>query len=1101
MINLSVSKSRLLTLAALIPFVMAFSQNPLWMRYPAISPDGKAIIFSYRGDLFKVPASGGTALPLTFHEAYDFNPVWSPDGKNIAFASARNGNFDIYLIPSDGGKPKRLTDWSGHETPYSFTRDGQSVIFDALIQDIPQNIQFPSGVLSELYSVPVTGGRTKMVLPTTAEFAVYDHQGKNMYYQDRKGYEDDWRKHHQSSEARDIWRFNLAAGKHDKLTSFAGEDRNPVVSADDNTIFFLSEKSGTFNVWSFPANDPAQLIQLTRFEKHPVRFLSISENNTLCFGFNGDIYTMLPGRQPEKVNISISLDDKKNELSFEKMSSGATEMELSPDGKEIAFVIRGEVYVTAVDYATTKRITNTPEQERNVSFHPNGKTLLYASERNGRWGIFKTSLDRKEDPNFSLSTVLKEEVILQNENDNFQPAFSPDGKEVAFLENRNTLRVINIETKNIRTILDAKYNYSYADGDQWYEWSPDGKWFLVNYCPFNMFLDEAGLVASSGTGEVVNLTKSGYSDGVPRWMMEGKAMIWYSDRNGLRSHGSWGSQSDVYAMFFDPKTWDRFRLSKQELDILKEKEKKEKEEKEKDKDKDKEKDKKGKDDKSKDTADKKKDEIKLPDPVNIVLDGIEDRVQRLTIAPSNLGDARLTKDGEKLYYLSRFEKGYDLWMTDLKKNETKLLLKLDGGGGGLQFDKEEKFLFFFSGGRIVKYNVAENKREDVAFNAEMYLDKYREREYMFDHIWRQVKEKFYDPGLHGVDWEFYGREYRKFLPSISNNYDFTEMLSEMLGELNASHTGSGYNYFDEKGDQIARLGVFYDWDYTGNGLKIAEVMDKSPLKSATGKITAGDIIEKVDGMEIKADSGYFAYFNHKAGKPTLLSLFRPSSGERWEETVKPISGGQENGLLYQRWVKNRRDETERLSGGRIGYVHVRGMNSESFRETYSETLGRNADKEALIVDTRFNGGGWLHDDLATFLNGEKYVDFYPRGRYFGSEPFNKWNKPSIVIMNESNYSDAHGFPFAYKALDIGKLVGMPVPGTMTAVWWETLIDNTVYFGIPQVGTKDNNGRYLENLQLEPDIKIPNEAEIVITGRDQQIEAAVKSLLEELNQKK
>ena len=226
-----------------------------------------------------------------------------------------------------------------------------------------------------------------------------------------------------------------------------------------------------------------------------------------------------------------------------------------------------------------------------------------------------------------------------------------------------------------------------------------------------------------------------------------------------------------------------------------------------------------------------------------------------------------------------------------------------------------------------------------------------------------------------------------------------------------------------------------------------------------------------------------------------MSLYDPNSGERWEETVKPITIRQESQLLYQRWVKKMRGLTDSLSDGKIGYVHVRGMNSASFREFYSEVLGRNWDKDALIVDTRFNGGGWLHDDLATMLNGIKYVDFYPRGNHFGHEPQNKWIKPSIVLISESNYSDAHGFPFAYKALDIGDCVGMPVPGTMTAVWWETLQDQSLYFGIPQIGTKDSTGDYLENKQLEPDYKVRQDYDIVIKGRDQQLEKAVEVLLE------
>ncbi|MCB0587560.1 MAG: PDZ domain-containing protein, partial [Phaeodactylibacter sp.] len=384
-------------------------------------------------------------------------------------------------------------------------------------------------------------------------------------------------------------------------------------------------------------------------------------------------------------------------------------------------------------------------------------------------------------------------------------------------------------------------------------------------------------------------------------------------------------------------------------------------------------------------------------------------------------------------------------------------------------------------------------------NGEMVLQEPSERAYLFEHVWRQVEKKFYKVSLHDVEWEYYKKAYARFLPHINNDHDFADMLSEMLGELNASHTGARYRPENEEGDETAALGLFYDYDYEGNGLKITEVMDKSPVVKEDSKIKAGVVIEKIDGQAITPQTNPYQLLNRKADKNTLLSLYDPAGKERWEEVVKPISLREESELRYQRWVENCRKAVEELSGGRIGYVHVRGMNDDSYRTVYEEVLGRHANKEALIVDTRFNGGGWLHDNLATFLSGQKYVTMMPRGQDLGSEPMSKWYKPSVVLMSESNYSDAHMFPYAYKALGIGKLIGMPVPGTATAVWWERLHTGDLIFGIPQVGVVTNDGEYLENNQLEPDIKVPNEPGVVSKGEDQQLEAAVKELLRQLEQ--
>ncbi|MCB2219764.1 MAG: peptidase S41 [Bacteroidetes bacterium] len=1055
--------------------------NPLWLRYPSISPDGKTIVFEYQGDLFTIPVEGGTARHLTVHEAYDFMPVWSPDSKYIAFASTRFGNFDIYLIPAEGGQANRLTFHSSNEFPNSFTPDGKSILFSASIRDARDNVQFPSGVLSELYSVPLTGGKITQVLSTPAEMAVYDASMSHLFYHDRKGYENAWRKHHTSAIARDIWMYDVNADKHTRLTTFVGEDRNPVYFEKENKLYYLSEQFGDFNVCRMTLDKPRSVTQMTDYVNHPVRFLSISNEGTLCYSWKGELYIIPMGEDIIKVPVTIANDEKENQLEYTVLKDGATEMELSPTGKEIVFITRGEVFVTSTDFATTKRITNTPEQERSVSFSPDGRAILYASERDGSWNLYQTKLLRKDEAQFSLSTALKEDTILATDAEEFQPHFSPDGKEVAYLEERETLRVFNLDTKAVRTILDGKYNYSYSDGDQWYEWSPDGKWIVASFSPNTMFINDVALIDANGGSDPINLTLSGYNDAHPRWMLKGNAIIWYSDREGMRSHGSWGAQDDVYAYFLNEQAWDRFKLIKEEYELVKEQEKNEKE-----------KEKKANDGEENDEKEKVED-------IKIDLKNLEDRKAKLTINSSNLADAILTPDGEKLYYLSKFEDGYDLWVNKLKDKETKMVMNLKGNGGALQMDKKGENLYLFSDKKIIKIKLKDKpEKKAVTYKAELNLDKASERAYMFEHVWRQVEKKFYTPDLQGVDWQYYKQEYSKFLPYINNNFDFAEMLSEMLGELNASHTGSGYRFKDEHGDATASLGAFYDPDFAGPGIKVIEIIEKGPLINAGSKIKNGVIIEKIDMVPITADMNYFELLNHKDGKNTLLSLYDPTSAERWEETVKPINRRQENELLYQRWVKKMRSMTDSLSGGRLGYVHVKGMNSSSFREFYSEALGRNWDKEALIVDTRFNGGGWLHDDLATMLNGKKYVDFYPRGVHFGHEPMNKWVKPSIVLISESNYSDAHGFPFAYKALDIGDCVGMPVPGTMTAVWWETLQDNTLYFGIPQVGTKDKNGDYLENKQLEPDYKVRQDYDVVVKGRDQQLEKAVEVLLDKLD---
>lgn len=1055
-------------------------ESPLWMRYPAISPDGNSIVFSYQGNIFKVGSQGGAAIPLTMHPAYDFQPVWSHDGRHIVFASNRYGNFDLFLIAAEGGVPKRLTFHSSDDIPYSFSPADSAVLFSSARLDHPSNMMFPTDSLPELYSISVEGGRPSQVLTTPALEVSFNETGGIMLFEDAKGYEDPFRKHHVSSIARDIWAYDSNDGSFRRLTDFAGEDRDPEFAGSD--FFYLSEKKGSMNVFKSSIDNPNESVQISKFMPHPVRYLSISDNRLLCYSFNGDIYTQKEGSDPIKVNIEIRTDFLTNPVSIQNVTGQVSEMSLSSNGKELAFVYRGEVFFTAIDGTMTKRITNTPEQERHINISPDGKSIVYASERGDSWNIYRTSLVREGETYFVTSTTLEEKPVLETESETFQPAFSPDGKEVAFIEERVRLKVINLGSGEIRTIMDGTRNYSYSDGDQHYEWSPDGKWFLVHFLPDEYWTNEVGLISSDGKGQLYNLTKSGFFDANPRWAHKGKMMIWASNKSGMHSVAKTGpTELDIFGLFFTQKDFDEFRMSKEEYDLYKSPED------------DKNEGGKGKEQgkKEEEEKEKKSEEIKI-DWKNLT-----ERKSRLTIHSSRLSDALVTHDGKYLLYYARTEKGYDLWRTELRTKDTKILARFGGGGGSLQLSGEGKDVFVLSGGRITRVNVESGEKKPVAISGEMKLNEQAERSYLFDHVTRQVKEKFYDPGLHGVQWDMLTENYSRFLPHISNNFDFQEMLSELLGELNASHTGARYRYNDPQGDQTAALGVFFDPGFEGEGLKITEIMEGSPVIQAESRIMSGTVIEKIDGTAITKNMNYFPLLNRMAGKTILLSLFDPEKQTRWEERVKPISRGQEGQLLYDRWVKRNRAITHTLSDGRIGYMHIRGMSDGSYREFIDAVMGEEVNKEALVVDTRFNGGGDLVDDLTMFLSGQRYQTFKAPDRTIGFESQRRWTKPSIVLVGESNYSDAHCFPAAYRDQGIGKIVGMPVPGTCTFVWWE-MLQNGIVFGIPNMGVADKSGNILENNPLEPDIKVRNEYAKVAKGLDQQLARAVEELLKQLS---
>lgn len=1060
------------------------SANPLWLRYPAISPDGSQIAFTYKGDIYVVPVSGGEARQITMHTAHDYMPVWSPDSKSIAFASNRFGNFDIYHITIENGNANRITTFSGSESPYAFTPDGKYIVFGAKIQAPAKSAAFPSGVMSELYKVPVTGGRPEQMIGTPAENIFFTKDGKSFVFQDRKGQEDRLRKHHTSSVTRDIWSYDISSGKFTQLISDAGEDTNPVLSPDNSTVYFLSERSGTYNVYSFPLNNPKQISKITDFKIHPVRFLSIANNGTLCFGYDGEIYTANSAGKSQKIKIRIIEENKKNET--ELINRGANTYSVSPDGKQVASVMRGELFVSSVDYKYTKRITDSAAQDNMPDFSSDGKTLVFASEKSGVWSLYTAKLTRPEETYFFNATIMEEEPLFKpSEVERMYPKYSPDGKEIAFIEDRKKLMVYHIESKKVRQITDGSDNPN-TSGQIDYEWSPDGKWFAIVYTPNKHEpYSDIGLVSAQG-GTITNLTRSGYVDNNPRWVLDGNAILFRSERYGMRNHASWGSMNDAMIIFLNQKAYDKYRLSEDDYKLLQEEEKNKK------KDSNKKEDAKDKEESDKED-DKKKD--KKTEEIVVELKNIEDRILRVTPNSSELGDAILTKEGDKLYYLATFEKDFDLWSINTRTRETKLEIK-GAGRGSLVLDKEGKTVFLL-GRSPQKITLSGNKKEPITVNAQFDLDLVAEREYMFNHVWTQEQKRFYVKSMHGVDWNLMKKEYSKFLPYINNNFDFAEMLSELLGELNTSHTGSRYSPSPQNPDATAALGILFSWPYDKDGILVDEVLEKGPFDKADSKVKAGTIIEAINGEKIRSGEDFFPLLNKSAEKNTLFSLYDPTSKERWEEVVKPITTGTQNALLYNRWVKQRESDVEHLSGGRLGYVHIQSMGDPSFRSIYADILGRFNNKEAIVIDTRFNGGGRLHEDIEILFSGKKYFTQVIRGVEACDMPSRRWNKPSIMIMGEANYSNAHGTPWVYKHTGIGELVGMPVPGTMTSVSWETLQDPTLLFGIPIVGYLLPDGSYLENQQLEPDYKIANDPEKIVKGEDQQLAKAVEVLLKQL----
>lgn len=632
---------------------------------------------------------------------------------------------------------------------------------------------------------------------------------------------------------------------------------------------------------------------------------------------------------------------------------------------------------------------------------------------------------------------------------------SPDGSKLAYIQNRNELMVLDLTTKKATLLAPGSINPE-RDGEMQFSWSPDGNWIVFTCVPHHHspYYDIALVNADGNKPEISYITETGYFEEQPRFTPDGQAVIWASERYGMRNQASWGTQYDVMTAYLNRAARDRARLSEEELALF-----------------------------------KKKDE-KIDSLTVVERDGIQDRIERLTPYSSSLADAAMAPDGETLYYLSKVEKGYDLWKRNLRSGDISLVSKLSVPSAELQVVGKD--LFIFSPSSIKKMAISGEKLKSVSFSGRQKIDRAAERDYMLEYVRTEEGERFYTESMHGVDWNKLVDHYRKFLPHINNNASFSEMLSEILGELNVSHTGSGYRPHNGADETTANLGLIYDMNFTGPGWKVAEVVAGGPFDRADAIVAPGDVITEINSVKITPETDFTALLNGLAGKPTLVRV----NGDQ-EQVIKPITSSALNSLLYDRWVKRNAAAVDSLSNGRLGYVHIKSMADPSFRTMYADVLGKYNDRDGIVIDTRWNGGGRMHEDIEVLFSGEQYLTQKVRGEKTATMPSRRWNKPSIMIIGEANYSNAHGTPWVYTRRGLGKTVGMPVPGTMTSVNWVDLIDDTMYFGIPVIGYELPDGSYLENKQLEPDVKVANTPERVAAGIDDQLRIAVETLLKDL----
>lgn len=1059
------------------------SDHSSWYRDVAISPDGQNILFTHMGDIYSVSSKGGTALPLTTASSWEGNPVWSPDGKWIAYASDRFGNMDIFVLPAAGGQSFRLTYHSGDDIPSDFSADSSKVLFTSSRYDQLNISEDPSRRKPELYHVAISGGTPQQILPILTRQAQWNNQGDTLLYTNEPSLEHFLRKHDNSPSARDIWLANPKAGQFKQLTTNEWTDHTPVWAPDQKSFYFLSERSGSSNVWiqSLKKGETSAK-QLSFHNLHPVRDLSIANTNEYAYSYHGSIYFADQKNKPKQVPIAIRTDAKGSSIINVSANDKISEFVISPDGKEVAYITRGNIFVTSVDFATTRQITFTPGKEVNLEYAPDGRSLFYASERMERWKIYKTSLVIPNEKRFYVSTKLKEQELFQTNSSVFKPKVSPNGKLIAYISDWDELRVYDLEKNNSNSILAPDMNFSMYVGSLNFSWSPDSKWLAVDMTPNGrLFFPNIAIVPADGSKSPIDISQSGYSDGDPKWHMSGGIISWKTGRFGRRDHGSHSTNEDIYAQFLTQESWDKFHRNKEQVALDEEFEKKD----------------------SNDDKENINNTVSLTTPkVSIKWKNAIDRQARLTIHSAKLAGYVLNNDASKLYYLAKFEDKYDLWSHDFREGTTSKFVSLKAKRASIKITSDGKSAVILADGKLKKVSFKEGKGKPastIKVKASMSLDASAEREAMLHHIWQVTKDRLYEPSiLKTAKWDLMYDEYALKVSAVNNNRDFSELITELVGELNVSHAYS--RFIGKPIDKTGSIGAILDHSSNKNlGILIADILAAGPLSNASMRAKKGNFIVAINDVKLTENTNYYQLMLNTIGNRIRLTL-SDENGD-FDVVLKPVSLKNEAKWLREQWMQSRHELVEKLSGGRLGYVYIPNMSDSSYRRVYRDLFGRHYTKEAVIIDVRSNGGGDLVDWLVQLFSGRQYMANIPNGRVAQGEPLTEWVKPSIALIDQGAYSDGSCFAAAWKNLSISTVVGTPVTGTCSYAGWETMQSGDIRAGTPRLGIHGPNGKYLEHQTDHPDVLIYADPNKMIKGQDVQLAKAVEVMLKELDTNK
>ncbi len=1008
---------------ALLLFSDLVAIEPSFPRTPSISPDGK-IAFSYEGDIWVVPDSGGHAVRIT-KKGYNYRPMWSPDGKYLAFDSDREGNFDVFVLSLEEGMLNQLTFYTGDDILRGWDPQTGEVLFTSKRE--LTNL----GAMS--YRVNPSGGNPEPVLEFVVSDIAISTKGTVAF---TRGHYSSWRKGYRGSNSGDIWIYD-----GDSIYRIFGEhteynDGYPMWT-DNKVLYFLSDRDGTSNLFVYSLVT-GELQQLTFYEGDGVRFPAIyPSGDRIAFERGFGIY-LVDTETLEIHPLQIDVIEERLDDFWLTYCNDITEFALS--NETVAFVLRGDLYIADTSGGKARRITRSNGRVRDISFAEDGYALCYASDKDGDFDIYRTASKNPDEKRLHLSLDLREETVISTPYDEYVPTVSPDGERMAFVMKRGELMVYDFKSKRER-LLAREWSIGQ------YDWSPDSRWIAYRG---GEYVDGIYIV-SVEKGEGHNISKHPNTDIGPCFSNDGRIIAFTSKRED--------DDYDVWWAYLrredEEKTeedWKRERLIGEEDSI--------------------------------------------PE-VKVDFEDIDERVRRGTDLPGDALLLAISPESDKFIFRSKHTGEWDLYIIDKENKNLKPLTT--GGKNPTQVIIEGNDLYYLSNGALFRTDFDGRVHTPLGFRVKEKIEVANERAQIFREVWRTLKNEYYDENFHGVDWDSMYCKYKERALSVIHEYDFRHIIRLMLGEINSSHL-SIYKNREPGYLSTGMLGVLWDYGYDDEGMKVERVIKGSPAHRKDSRIYEGEVILSVDGIDVENENIY-GLMEGKVDELVRLRVLNEIGIER-EVDIRPVDMKEIDRLLYEEWVESRREMVEELSDNRLGYIHVPHMGWKSVDNFQQELYRRGIDKDGIVIDVRYNSGGWIADYLLFMLDTRVHAHTVRRDGETGypiSErlPYYVWTRPSIVLINERTVSNGEIFAHAYKTLGLGKLVGATTQGSVISTVRRKLRDGTI-FTVPGRGWyRAGDELDLEGNGAVPDYLVQNPPEEDIGVSDEQLRKAVEILLESI----